>query len=110
MTTTFTVNAGNTLIATYTGGIDCTGGNNDLASFEVEMFTEATDANSVKVGFPEYLPYVGDRMHQLHIRALFTPSTTLTRTVRFNFTNNSQEDTFTFNDSNWVFSLEEIQA
>jgi hypothetical protein len=110
VTTTFSVTAGNTLIATYTGGIDCIGGNTDLVNFEIEMFNEATNANSTKVAFPEYLRYVGSRLTQISLRALFVPSVTLARTVRVNFTNNSQEDTFTFNNANWVFSLEEIQA
>jgi len=109
-TTSFSVTAGNTLICTYSGGISSGGDNHDVVSITFEMFNEATSANSTTVNCPWYLAYNGNRQRFMNVRAIFVPTVTLNRTVRVNFHNGSQEDTVTLTNTNWAFTIEEIQA
>jgi hypothetical protein len=109
-TTSFSVTAGNTLICTYSGGISVGGGDHDVVSITFEVFNEATSANSTTVDCPWYLPYNGNRQRFINVRAIFVPTVTLNRTVRVNFHNGSQEDTVTLTNTNWAFTIEEIQA
>lgn len=104
-TTTMSVTAGNHVHVALSCQVNAGGSSNDDFEFVAEFSTQSMIFNNV-------LPTVsGWRTRTYYFRAIFIPSSSGTKTIRWRFYNNSTTgDTYYLDNTNWEFSIEEIKA
>lgn len=104
VTTTMTVVDGNHVYVKGAFNINCNGSSNDSFTMSAEFSTQTMD-------FINVMPTVaGFRERTYAFKALFIPTSSGSKTIRWRLYNNTDSDTITIATTNWTFSISEVQG